>query len=345
MTCCIGSSTIPAVRCGRSTARTGPSRPHWSSQRNQALLDRLMDWHHVADGGFVGARDRSVRQIEMERDLLEQTRSAAVGLKAKYGTDRASFALALARWAFANPSFEWATEPAPRSYWRGSGASIVAKVAYPVGIIVLWLAAIWLVGAALEIGGACRRLAVRKIEFRHPDHVSRGEQNEHVAAGGQRPLSAGAGRGCHRFLDILHRAAGAVCVLEALAGELASRARSANRDLVVIVHLCRRLARGCAARPGQHLVRRGLHVLCRTSFRIRQRIVDAGGPWMEATRHRRFRRSWCCSASARFSRFDRLLRRRTPGFIIHTKTTSIAPNRSIARSRRAKPAWSAEPRT
>lgn len=130
-----------------------PKPPPLASQRNQALLDRLMNWHHVADGGFVGARDRSVRQIEMERDLLEQTRSAAVGLKAKYGKDRASFALALARWAFANPRFEWATQPAPRSYWRGSGASIVAKAAYPVGTIVLWLASIWLAGAVSRSAG------------------------------------------------------------------------------------------------------------------------------------------------------------------------------------------------
>src|SRR5579864_8968893 len=30
-----------------------------TGQRNQELLKRLMSWHHVSDGGFVGARDRS----------------------------------------------------------------------------------------------------------------------------------------------------------------------------------------------------------------------------------------------------------------------------------------------
>jgi hypothetical protein len=124
-----------------------PEQPSRASERNQELLDRLMNWHHVADGAFVGARDRSVRQINMEKDLLQQTRTAARALKAKHGEDRAMFALALARRAFENPSLEWATEPAPRSFWRGKGASIIAKAAYPVGIIGLWLAFLWLVGA------------------------------------------------------------------------------------------------------------------------------------------------------------------------------------------------------
>ena len=65
------------------------------SVRNQALLDRLVEWHSVADGGFVGARDRSVRQIAMEQDLFRQTRSEARALKPSYGEDRAAFASAL----------------------------------------------------------------------------------------------------------------------------------------------------------------------------------------------------------------------------------------------------------
>lgn len=116
-------------------------------QQKQQLLDRLMSWHSIADGGFVGARDRSVRQIEMEKDLLDQTRVEARRLKPKYGNDRTAFALALARWAHANPSFEWAATPAPRSYWRGKGASIGAKLAYPVAAIVLWFVALGIVWA------------------------------------------------------------------------------------------------------------------------------------------------------------------------------------------------------
>ena len=118
-----------------------------AGQRNQALLDQLMVWHHVSDGGFVGARDRSVWQIKKERALFEQARTEARVLKGQHGQDRTSFALAIARWAFDKPDLEWAREPAPRSFWRKSGASIIAKLAYPAFFIALWLAFIWLVGA------------------------------------------------------------------------------------------------------------------------------------------------------------------------------------------------------
>ena len=115
-----------------------------------------MEWLSIADGGFVGARDRTARQIKKEKELLEWTRREARALKAKkqYGADRASFALALARRACQDPQFEWALEPAPRSYWRGSGASISAKAGYVVVVFCLWLVAVWPVGALL--GGLIR---------------------------------------------------------------------------------------------------------------------------------------------------------------------------------------------
>ena len=122
---------IRAVRCGRSTGRTGPTAVlTLESSRNEQLLEKLMEWLSIAEGGFVGARDRTARQIQKEKELLDWTRNEARALKAtkQYGADRASFALALARRAFQDPQFEWAFEPAPRSYWRGSGASISAKV-------------------------------------------------------------------------------------------------------------------------------------------------------------------------------------------------------------------------
>jgi hypothetical protein len=112
------------------------------SQRNGKLLDRLIKWHHVADGGFVGARDRSVRQIKMERHLLDEARAATRKLKVGH-TDRASLALALARWAFADERFEWARKPAPRSYWRsGSGLAKVALLLFLAGLVVglVWIA-------------------------------------------------------------------------------------------------------------------------------------------------------------------------------------------------------------
>ncbi|WLB53896.1 hypothetical protein [Bradyrhizobium japonicum] len=115
------------------------------------MLEKLMQWLSIAEGGFVGARDRTARQIEREKNLLDWTRSEARVLKAtkQYGADRASFALALARRAYQDPQFEWAFEPAPRSYWRGSGASISAKVGYVLAVFCLWLIVVWPVSALL----------------------------------------------------------------------------------------------------------------------------------------------------------------------------------------------------
>ena len=125
--------------------------PDLESSRDEQLLEKLMEWLSIAEGGFVGARDRTARQIQKEKELLDWTRNEASALKAtkQYGADRASFALALARRAFQDPQFEWAFEPAPRSYWRGSGASISAKVGYVLVVFCLWLTAVWPVSALL----------------------------------------------------------------------------------------------------------------------------------------------------------------------------------------------------
>lgn len=123
--------------------------PPLQSARNDLLHDMLMKWLTIADGGFIGARDRTARQVQKEQDLLQWTRLQARALKAtgQCGDDRAGFALALAQRALQNPRFDWAIEPAPRSWWRGKGASISAKLGYAFAIFVLWLAAVWLVGA------------------------------------------------------------------------------------------------------------------------------------------------------------------------------------------------------
>ena len=119
------------------------------SERNDKLHKMLMKHLSIADGGFIGARDRTARQIEKEQELLEWTRDEARAMKQAmlYGHDRSAFALALAQRAFQNPRFGWALDPAPRSYWRGKGASISAKIGYVLTLFVLWLIAVWLVGA------------------------------------------------------------------------------------------------------------------------------------------------------------------------------------------------------
>ncbi len=123
--------------------------PALQSARNDQLHAKLMESFSIADGGFIGARDRTARQIEKEQYLLQWTRGQARAVKAigQFGDDRAAFALALAQRALQNPRLDWAISPAPRSYWRGKGASLSAKLGLVVGAFLLWLAAVWLVGA------------------------------------------------------------------------------------------------------------------------------------------------------------------------------------------------------
>lgn len=86
--------------------------------RNEALLLFLRVRLSVADGAFVGPRDRTVDQVSRERSLFEAARSYAATLPAAQKSTRAMYALALARWAFQTPSFEPLTCAAPRSFWR-----------------------------------------------------------------------------------------------------------------------------------------------------------------------------------------------------------------------------------
>ncbi|MFK4666745.1 hypothetical protein [Bradyrhizobium ottawaense] len=44
--------------------------PPLVSARNGQLFDKLIGWLSLADGGFVGPRDRTARQIRKEHDLL-----------------------------------------------------------------------------------------------------------------------------------------------------------------------------------------------------------------------------------------------------------------------------------
>ena len=244
-----------------------------------------MKWRHVADGAFVGARDRSVEQVKKEGRLLEGTRAAARALKAEHGEDRASFALALARWAFGNRDLEWATEPAPRSFWRGSRAAVMA---YLIVIVGLRRSHSLAGGCALKVAGTRRRMALCKSKLYRADRVLRVERNERMPARDHRPLSVCSGCACLRTVDILHRASGAVRALEEMAGKPELRTRSTNRDVVVIVHLRRRLDSGCATCLGDHLVRFDLHVQAGSSFRSHQCTLDTGDPWVEADPHWRF---------------------------------------------------------
>lgn len=104
--------------------------------RNEVLAQYLQHCLSVADGAFVGPRDRPVAQIQQEGALYQATRAYAATIAPQLKQDRSSHALALARWVFQQPKFGWAAEPAPRSFWRSHGGS--AKMGY----ILLVLAAL-----------------------------------------------------------------------------------------------------------------------------------------------------------------------------------------------------------
>lgn len=131
--------------------------------RNNALLARLIAGLSVADGAFVGPRDRTVSQILQERRLYETTREVADDVAAKQTGERRTFALALARWAMQHPRFEWAANPAPRSFWGGSAATLKAKFGY-IGLVVsLVFGVLWLLLKIVNFGQASRDAGVTPL--------------------------------------------------------------------------------------------------------------------------------------------------------------------------------------
>lgn len=91
--------------------------------RRTALKDLLLRNLRVADGGFVGARDRKVGQIIAEWKLFEAARSWLQQHPATRDETRSQVARRVAEWAGAHPRFSWATEAAPRSFWRSTSMS------------------------------------------------------------------------------------------------------------------------------------------------------------------------------------------------------------------------------
>jgi len=120
---------------GLSTERT--SRDAW--------LRRWLAAHaHGADGGFVGARDRTVQQIHREHGLYRAVREQAARLTAEQRIDSDALALKLSHWATETGEFEWARTPAPRSFFRRGGLGRAsALLGGVVALLVAGLAATW----------------------------------------------------------------------------------------------------------------------------------------------------------------------------------------------------------
>ncbi|HQR20010.1 MAG TPA: hypothetical protein PLE54_00130 [Burkholderiaceae bacterium] len=88
-----------------------------------ALHDLLLRDLRGADGGFVGARDRTVGQIVAEWKLFEAARSWLQQNPPAPGETRSQVARRVAEWAGANPKFRWAAEETRRSLWRSAWMS------------------------------------------------------------------------------------------------------------------------------------------------------------------------------------------------------------------------------
>jgi hypothetical protein len=137
-----------------------------SGARNEALLEFLLKHVSLPAGAFVGLRDRSVAQVRAERSLHDQVRAQAATQPAGAAPERADIATGLARWAAQQPRFDWARLRAPRSFWRGAGASGGAKLA----LLGFWLALALLLPALVMglVGGLLRGLDGLWIDLTGP---------------------------------------------------------------------------------------------------------------------------------------------------------------------------------
>ena len=116
-----------------------------AGERARLVLAHLLAALSVADGGFVGPRDRSVDQVRQERLLLDRARARAPLLLPAERATRRSFALALAQWSRGQAQLP--AGPAPRSFWRRHGTG--AKVVLLLLLIAAPFALAWLAGLAI----------------------------------------------------------------------------------------------------------------------------------------------------------------------------------------------------
>jgi hypothetical protein len=117
------------------------------SEKNVWLLNHLLQGLSVADGAFLGPRDRNVQQVMQERELYKSAQKYAQSLPLWDKQERAGFALKMVRWAEQTPSFDWARTPAPRSFWRTK--SLAGKIGFLFKLIVMGFVLLWLLHGVL----------------------------------------------------------------------------------------------------------------------------------------------------------------------------------------------------
>lgn len=125
--------------------------PASRAARASWLQQWLAGYTSGADGGFVGARDRTVRQVHREHALYRAVREQAARLTAGQRLDSDALALRLSHWAAESGEFEWARTPAPRSFFRRGGLGKVIVLLGTVAVLLVagMVAAWWLKSVCL----------------------------------------------------------------------------------------------------------------------------------------------------------------------------------------------------
>jgi hypothetical protein len=119
-----------------------------NSEKNAWLLNHFLQGLSVADGAFLGPRDRNVKQILQERELYKSAQKYAQSLPLWDKQERAEFALKMVRWAEQTPSFDWARVPAPRSFWRTK--SLAGKIGFLFKLMMMGFVLLWLLHGVLK---------------------------------------------------------------------------------------------------------------------------------------------------------------------------------------------------
>ena len=129
---------------------------HWpgdaQTDRPAWLCRYLQSRASIADGGFVGARDRCVAQIVDEEALLREAVKAARHVTAADRATSGTYASSIAGSVLRQQRFEWALQTWPRSYWRQPRA----LVKWLATLAVASALSLWLLRAAA--GWASRHL-------------------------------------------------------------------------------------------------------------------------------------------------------------------------------------------
>lgn len=127
----------------------GANLPTASASRHAWLRQWLAVHTSGADGGFVGARDRTVQQIHREHALYRAVQEQAARLTADQRLDSDALALRLSHWATESGEYEWARTPAPRSFFRRGGLGrAFALLGGVVALLVAGLVAAWCLKSA-----------------------------------------------------------------------------------------------------------------------------------------------------------------------------------------------------